>query len=67
MSISVLGGVLSIADWHDDDQIVLQGWPGMPMAGAEAGRVILWLGLSFIELQGRTDCSAILARVRLDG
>lgn len=57
------GGVTVITDWHDEDRILLQGWPGLPEIRREAGDLMASLGLSFILLEGVQDPRALEGRI----
>lgn len=57
------GGIVTITDWQQDDQITLVGWPGLPRLQQTGNNVILSLGLSYIVLVGCTDANRLLSRI----
>ena len=61
------GGVLTITDWRDGDELVLTGWPAAPEVVLSDGRVVISQALSFIVLEGVSDLAAVRAALRHDG
>lgn len=49
------GGICRITDWHAEDKIILEDWPGPPEIVTEAGETLIRLGLSSIILEGIDD------------
>jgi arylsulfatase A-like enzyme len=55
------GGVCTITDWRPGDEIDLSDWPTVPTIIAEAGEVLITLGLSAVVIQEQDDPQTVLA------
>lgn len=62
----VWGGLCRITDWHDDDRIVLDGWPATPDIVRAGNDTVISLGPSGIVLLDIQDAAAVSARINLD-
>ena len=61
------GGICRITDWHPDERLVLEGWPGVAAISVEGADILLTLGLSVLILEGVTDLAAVKAALEQAG
>jgi arylsulfatase A-like enzyme len=59
------GGICTITDWRPGDAIDLSDWPAPPELRAEAGGVVISLGLSAVVLEGVQDAGAVAGSLAL--